>query len=269
MDVFVALDSNMDMRGVRLRSQCVDVNVGRFQFNGNSLIYTLSVVGNADDYNLICVTDDIITSDTRVFLQTKFTSSTDSLQLGYFMTLRPNENLNALTTAFFKDTSSFIGKMYVVDFMLLGTRFTTEVDIDQDGLQFTTNCNMFNRYPVQLTGMADQNSEWNGLPLRLSGNFVMSPTNIPYLLQAEIHEYIAFIAERALVSKQSTMASLQRARQHYDMVNNTYHTRLQNYETICREFDNSMRELSNAITEQTAAQEAVDVAGSTLQEAQE
>ena len=189
VNVFVALDSNMDMRGVQLTSQCVDVDVGRFQFNGNSLIHTLSVVGNADDYNLICVTDDIITSDTRVFLQTKFTSSNDSLQLGYFMTLRPNENLNALTTTFFKDTSSFVGKMYVVDFMLLGTRFTTEVDIYQDGLQFTTNCNMFNRYPVQLTGMADQNSEWNGLPLRLSGNFVMSPTNIPYLLQAEIHEY--------------------------------------------------------------------------------
>ena len=98
-----------------------------------------------NDYNPICVTDDIITSDTQVFLQTKFTSSTDSLQLGHFMTLRPNENLNALATAFFKDTSSFAGRMHVVDFMLLGTRFTSEVDIDQDGLQFTTDCNIFNR----------------------------------------------------------------------------------------------------------------------------
>ena len=128
---------------------------------------------------------------------------------------------------------------------------------------------MFNRYPIQLTGMADQNLEWNGLPLRLSGNFVMSPTNIPYLLQTEIHEYIAFIAERALVSKHSAMASLQRARQHYELVNSTYHTRLRNYETVCREFGSSMRELSNVIAEQTAAQEAVHDAGSTVQEAQE
>ena len=97
----------------------------------------------------------------------------------------------------------------------------------------------------------------------------MSPTNIPYLLQTEIHEYIAFIAERALVSKQSSMTSLQRVRQHFESVNNTYHTRLQNYETVCREFDNSMRELSNAIAEQTTAQEAVDIAGSAVREAQE
>ena len=65
------------------------------------------------------------------------------------------------------------------------------------------------------------------------------------------------------------MTSLQRARQHFESVNNTYHTRLQNYETVCREFDNSMRELSNAIAEQTTAQEAVDIAGSAAQEAQE
>ena len=90
-----------------------------------------------NDYNPICVTDDIITSDPQVFLKTKFTSSTDRLQLGYFMNLRPNENLNALATAFFKDTLNFAGKMHVVDFMLLGTRFTSEVDIDQDGLQFS------------------------------------------------------------------------------------------------------------------------------------
>ena len=98
-----------------------------------------------NDYNPICVTDDIITSDTQVFLQTKFTSSTDSLQLGYFMILRLNENLNTLATTLFKDTLSFAGKMLVVDFMLLVTRFTSEVDIDQDGLQFTTDCNIFNR----------------------------------------------------------------------------------------------------------------------------
>ena len=269
VDAFVALDSNMNMRGVQLRSQCVDVNVGRFQFNGNSLIHTLSVVGNADDYNLICVTDDIITSDTRVFLQTKFTSNTDSLQLGYFMTLRPNENLNALTTAFFKDTSSFIGKMYVVDFMLLGTRFTTEVDIDQDGLQFTTNCNMFNRYPVQLTGMADQNSEWNGLPLRLSGNFVMSPTNIPYLLQAEIHDYVKFIGERAQLSQQSASMALQRARNQFESISNTYTTRLQDYEATCREYDEAMAELQNATAEQSATQDAVDLAEGALQEARQ
>ena len=269
MDVFVALDNNMDMRGVQLRSQCVDVSVGRFQFNGNSLIHTLGVVGNANDYNLICITDDIITSDTRVFLQTKFTSSTDSLQLGYFMTLRPDENLNALTTAFFKDTSSFAGRMHVVDFMLLGTRFTTEVDIDQDGLQFTADCNIFNRYPIQLTGMTDQSSEWNGLPLRLSGKFVMSPTNIPYLLQTEIHEYVEFVGERARLSQQSASVALQRARSQFESISSTYTTRLQEYEAICREYDEAMAELQNATTEQATVQEAVDLAEGALQEARE
>ena len=43
IDAFVALDSNMDMKGVQLRSQCVNVNVGRFHFNDNFLIRTLSV----------------------------------------------------------------------------------------------------------------------------------------------------------------------------------------------------------------------------------
>ena len=43
LDAFVALDNNMDMSAVQLRSQCVNVNVQRFQFNGNFLIHTLSV----------------------------------------------------------------------------------------------------------------------------------------------------------------------------------------------------------------------------------
>ena len=61
------------------------------------------------------------------------------------------------------------------------------------------------------------------------------------------NEYIALLAERALVCKQSSMASLQRVRQHFESADNTYHIRLQSYETVCREFDNSMRQLSNAI----------------------
>ena len=269
IDAFVAIDNNMRMRGVQLRSQCVDVNVGRIQFNGNSLIHTLNVVGSANDYNLICVSNDIIAPDTRVLLQTKFTSNTDSLQLGYFITLRPDDNLNALTTTFSKDTAAFIGKMHVVDFVLLGTRFTAEVDIDQDGLRFSVNCNMFDRYPLQLTGMADQNSEWNGLPIELSGNFIMSQTNIPYLLQTEIHDYVAFIAERARLSQQSANITLQRARNQFQSISNTYATRVQNYEAICRDLNEAMAELQNATADQAAIQEAVDLAEDALQEARE
>ena len=269
IDTFVALDNNMRMRGVQLRSQCVDVNVGRFQFSGNSLVHTLSVVGNANDYNLICVSDDIITPDTRVLLQTKFTSNADSLQLGYYMTLRPDDNLNALTTAFSKDTATFVSIIHVVDFMLLGTRFTTEVDVDQDGLRFSVNCNMFDRYPIQLTGMADQNSEWNGLPIELSGNFILSQTNIPYLLQREIHNYVAFIAERARFSQQNANITLQRARNQFEAISNTYATRLQDYESICRDYNEAMVELQNATVEQAAVQEAVDLAEGALREARE
>ena len=269
IDTFVAIDDNMRMRGVQLRSQCVDVNVGRFQFNGNSLVHIVSVVGSTNDYNLICVSNDIIAPDTRVFLQTKFTSNTDSLRLGYFMTLRSDDNLNALTTAFSKDTAVFVGKMYVVDFLLLGTRFTTEVDIDQDGLQFSVNCNMFDRYPIQLTGMADQNSEWNGLPIELSGSFIMTQTNIPYLLQTEIHDYVVFVAERARLSQRSANTTLQRARNQFESISNTYATRVQNYEAICREYDGAMAELQNATAEQAAIQEAVDLAEGALQEARE
>ena len=269
IDAFVVLDSNMEARGVQLRSQCVDANVGSFQFRGNSLIHTLSVVGNANDYNLICISNDIITSDTRVFLQSQFTSDTDRLQLGYFMSLRPNENLDALTTVFLKDTANFVGKMHMVDFMLLGTTFTTEVDIDQDGIRFSVDCNMFDRYPIQLTGMADQSSEWNGMPLKLSGNFVMGSTNIPYLLQAEIHEYVTFTAERARLSEQSAYMTLQRARSQFELINNTYTTRLQDYEATCREHDEAMTELQNATAEQATIQEAVDLAEDALRVARE
>ena len=259
----------MMMRGVQLRSQCIDVTIGRFQFNGNSLVHTLSVVGNANDYNLICVSNDMITSDTRVFLNTKFTSNTDWLQLGYFMTLRPDDSLNALSTSFSKDTAIFDGKMYVVDFTLLGTTFTAEVDIDQDGLRFSVNCSMFGRYPIQLTGMADQNSEWNGLPIELSGNFMMSETNIPYLLQKEIHDYVAFVAERAQLSLRSANMALQRARNQFELVSNTYATRLQNYEAKCKSYNEAMAELQNATAEMTIAQEVVNLVEGPLREARE
>ena len=162
----------MDIRGVQLQSKCIDVNVGKFQFIGNSLVHTLSVISNAkNDFNVICVCDDVIVYNTEVLLQTKFTSRADSVQLGCFMTLRPNHDLKAVSVSFPNDSTTLIGKMYVVDFTLLGTNFTTEVDIDQYGLVFTTNCNMFNRYPIELTGMADQNSEWNGLQIKLAGEF--------------------------------------------------------------------------------------------------
>ena len=269
LDTFVAVDDNMRMRGVQLRSQCIDVNVGRFQFNGNSLVHTVSVIGSSNDYNLICVSNDIIAPDTRVFLQTKFTSNTDSLRLGYFMTLRPDDNLNALTTAFSKDTATFVGKMYIVDFLLLGTRFTTEVDIDQDGLRFSVNCNIFDRYPIQLTGMADQNSEWNGLPIELSGIFTMSQANIPYLLQIEIHDYVAFVAERARLSQQSANTTLQRTRSQFESISNTYATRLQDYETKCREYDEAMAELQNATAERASAEEIVNLVEGPLREARE
>ena len=269
IDTFIAIDNNMMMRGVQLRSQCIDVSVGRFQFNGNSLVHILSVVGNANDYNLICVSNDMITSNTRVFLHTKFISDTDRFQLGYFMTLRPDDSLNALAISFSKDTTTFVGKMLVVDFTLLGTTFTAEVDIDQDGLRFSANCSMFGRYPIQLTGMADQNSEWNGLPIELSGNFMMSETNIPYLLQTEIHDYVAFVAERARLSLRSANMALQRARNQFESVNNTYTTRLQDYEAKCRGYDEAMAELQNATAEMTVAQEVVNLVEGPLREARE
>ena len=269
IDTFIALDNNMDMRGVQLRSQCVDVNVGRFQFNGNSLIHTLSMVSNVkNDFNVICVCDDIIIRNTKVLLQSKFTSRADSLQLGHFMTLRPNRDLKAVSVSFPKDNTTFIGKMHVVDFTLLGTSFTTEVDVDQYGLVFTTNCNMFNKYPIQLTGIADQNSEWNGLPIKLVGEFVNN-TSMYHLLQTEICNYTTLLVERAHRSVGSANMTLQRARNQFESINNTYSTRLQEYEATCREYNEAMAELQNATAEQTALQEVVDLAEDILQEADE
>ena len=270
IDVFVALGNNMAVRGVQLRSQCVDVNVGEFQFYSNSMIHVLSIVSNVNnDFSVICISNDIITPDTKMFLQTKFTSSTDSLQLGYFMTLRPDDNLNAVSIGFYKDTKTFIGKMHTVEFMILGTRFITEVDIDQHGLLFTTNCKIFDRYPIQLTGIANQNSEWNGLPIELTGNFIMTPSNIPYLLQTEIHKYITFLSERIRFSEQTVIMALQRARSQFEPLNNAYTTRLQTYEETCREYNESIVNLLNAMAEFTAAQAAVDNAQDSLQEAHE
>ena len=270
IDTFVALDNNMDLRGVQLRSKCIDVDVGSFQFIDDSLVHTISMVSNVkNDFNVICVSNDIITPVTKLFLQTKFTSNTDSLQLGYFMTLRPDVNLNALSISFLKDTAIFFGKIHVVEFRLLGTRFTTEVNIDQDGLLFTTKCNTFDKYPIELTGTADQNSQWNGLPIKLSGNFIMTQTNIPYLLQKEIQAYVNFIANRTRITKQSINITLQRARNRFESINNTYATRLQDYEAACRDYDEAMAELLSETVEQTAAQESIDLAEEILQEARE
>ena len=260
----------MNLRGIQLRSACIDVNIGEFQFNNNAMIHTISIVGNVkNDFNVICVSNDVIAPDTRVLLQTKFTSNTDSLQLGYFMTLRPDVNLNALSISLLKETAIYYGKMHVVEIRMLGTRFITEVNIDQDGLLFITNCRMFDRYPIQLTGMADQNSEWNGLPIKLSGSFIMSQENIPYLLQKEIQNQVNFIANRTQISKRSVNITLQRARNRFELINNTYTTRLQDYETICREYDEAMAELVNVTAEQTTAQEYVDFAEEVLQVARE
>ena len=149
--------------------------------------------------------------------------------------------------------------------MLFGTQFTTEVHITQDGLRFSTNCNMFNSYPIQLTGTANQNSEWNGLPIEIIGHFLLSETNIPYLLQREIHQYISFTADQARLSKQNSLMSVQRARSQFRVANSTYQTRLQNYESICSEYTDAMTELENAIDEQTAAQQAVNANEAVLQ----
>ena len=268
MDTFVTLDSHMRMRGVQLRSQCVDVNIGMFQFNGIQLIHTLSVVGNVGDYDYICVSDDLINDDTRVYLKSKFSSGYDILRLGYFMFVRPDDNLNFMSTAFLRGNAKYAGKINQVIFMLFRTVFTTEVHITQDGLRFSANCNMFNSYPIQLTGTANQDSEWNGLPIEITGQFLMGETNIPYLLQHEIHQYASFIAERARLSEQSAAMSLQRARAQFELVNNTYQTRLQNYEAICSEYANAMAELENATNEQSASQQAVDLAEDVLQDAQ-
>jgi len=257
------------MRGVQLRSQCVDVNIGMFQFNGIQLIHTLSVVGNVNDYDYICVSDDLINNDTRVYLESKFSSSSDSLQLGYFMTIRPVDNLNAMSTAFFRDSAIFASKINRVDFMLFGTQFTSEVSIDQNGLTFSANCNMFESYPAQLTGTANQDSEWNGLPIKITGQFLMGEHNIPYLIQHEIHQYVSFIATRARLSEQSAAMSLQRSRSQFELVNNTYQTRLKSYEAICKEYSDAITELENATSEQIAAQEAVDLAEVVLQEARD
>ena len=269
IDTFVTLDSDMRMKGVQLRSRCVDVNIGMFQYNGIQLIHTLSVVGSVDDYDYICVSDDLINDDTRVYLRSTFSSNSDSLQLGYFMVVRPDDNLNAMSTAFFRNNAIYTSKISRVEFMLFGTQFTTEVLINQDGLSFSANCNIFNSYPVQLTGTAPQDSEWNGLPIEITSQFSTGETNIPHLLQHEIHQYVSYIAGRARLSEQSALLSLQRARAQFELVNNTYQTRLQNYEAICSEYADAMTELENATTEQAAAQQAVDLAEDVLREARD
>ena len=138
------------------------------------------------------------------------------IPLGKFMTLLPGPNSTALSVAFQSDSSQFHAKMHSVDVSILGTHFNVPVEIQDSNLWFSAEANIFDIYPVHLTGTAPIDTLWNLLKLSIHGEMTDGKNSYIQSVQKYVHNFINATATRVKRRQRNAEMVVDRARQSLD-----------------------------------------------------
>ena len=188
MPLFISFDHSLMFNGLsmHLNAGCPRLQLDRLIFP--QMTHTL-YFSESEDFRSQCVwkpdVDLGVSSPTLIVRSTLQLVS--RLPLGPLLTLLPGEDSLALSAAFPANNGSRKAKLHSVDVSILGTVFNTEININEDMLNFTADAELFGNYPAKLSVTALTNVPWNRMVFMVDGQL---NTNTVQEIDNYVKQYI-------------------------------------------------------------------------------
>ena len=202
MDVFIALDSDSNMSGLSLYSDCIDIlyNNLLFQKLAHRMYIPMAPQTLCNQPTNFTVMFPDLQSFGLIIHSTIRDSSNSYLPLGTYFKLLQGYDGIAMSLAYSRSSTTKVGLLYSVQVNIMDTSFITKVFFRDNELAFTGSGNIFNKdlYYVNLRGKACvAMSLWNKLVLEINGWFPRCPKGFVDILQENVHKSIKKKAEHA------------------------------------------------------------------------
>ena len=205
VNAFVKFNGVRDLSWMSFMHQCSGLSVSEFLFPSGSLINHVYLTGSSDP-----PTPDSNWDGASIQVYTHLTSS--SLQLNQYLSILQPSSGPALSAGYWTGGKQE-GRIYEAAFSLLGTNFTTPVEIRDESLHFMSQANIFGSYDCALTGIIQANGIWDNAPFTLSG--VLDNGQFPQRLEEYLRMFVvnrvAQAQERVTKAQLALTAAQQRA----------------------------------------------------------
>ena len=213
VDVFIALDSNKNMSGLSLYSDCLDMLYNNLVFQKLAHRMYIPMVPQTlcnQPTNFTAMFPDL--QSFGLIIHSIIRDSSNSyLPLGTYFKLLQGYDGTAMSLAYSHSSATKVGLLYSVQVNVMDTSFITKVILRDNELFFTGSGNISNKelYYANLHGKASVvMSLWNELDLEINGWFPRFPKRFVDILQDNVHKTIEQKTEN--VRKRKTNADSQR-----------------------------------------------------------
>ena len=219
LDSFIFLNKKHDLEAVNIISSCLGINLGLFPIHG---LETHIYMFNECEIDFFCTIMNA--SDANIIVWSTFTDSLPKLRLGHFLELLPISSSNkiGLIVTFSKDHKYLKALLPNIKVSLFGTSFKSVAIITEQQLTFSKQVKLFSKYRVKLNGKIIQSSNWENIVIKVHGEFLNSPDNIPKLLCSQISTYIDILYNRSQVEVRNAQTVYDKAISQFIKANVTY-----------------------------------------------
>ena len=254
INVTFSLDSNVKLRGLALHSACHDLHFGELVFtNMNHALFA-----GGQQTPLVCH-NNLDSSDP--FVLYSWSRNADYHELGAFIAVNTSEGKPTVKTTFVAEEKIYpSAEIEAVVSPWPNTRFMTDIRISEDNLWFFASIMIFGSIPVDISGTATTDRNWNEMTLRLQGS-VHKDSHLWLTLEENVKNDLEEVAERASSRLDLATDSLNRAKYQRDTISSQRDMVLEEFQTKTNEFSDFQTGISSKNQEISILQMELNISG--------
>ena len=242
--MFIALDSNKNMNGLSLYSDCLDILYNNLLFQTFAHCMYIPMAPQTlcnQPTNFTAMFPDL-QSFGLIIHSTIRDSSNNFLPLGTYFKLLQGYDGTAMSLAYSHSSATKVGLLYSVQVNVMDTSFITKVILRDNELSFTGSGKISNKdlYYVNLHGKSSVvMSLWNDLVLDINGWFPRFPKGFVDILQDNVHKTINQKVENAKERKTNADCELSMSMESFNLAKSVLNNAKQRFDDA----DNKYKEI--------------------------
>ena len=260
--MFIALDSNKNMSGLSLYSDCIDILYNNLLFQKLAHRMYIPMVPQTlcnQPTNFTAMFPDL-QSFGLIIHSTIRDSSNSYLPLGTYFKLLQGYDGTAMSLAYFRLSATKVGLLYSVQVNVMDTSFITKVILKDNELSFTGSGNIYNKYLyyANLHGKSSVTiSLWNELNLEINGWFPRFPKGFIDILQDNVHKTIKQKAENAKERKTNADSQHSMSMESFKAAKLSLNNAKQKFNDAQNKYKESQKKVETATTSLRLAEEVL------------
>ena len=190
MDVFIAFTPENEIDYVRMRTNCLNINVGGYLYTGN-FVHDIYLAGKS-----FPTTPKSVPEDTVLAIFSYL--GDEEIQLNEFYSIQqPTSGEAAIVSTFGRNAKSMAVTIAQAHLSILGTTFTTSLLVDSDGISFSSNTpvTLFGKYEAVISGTIPLGTSWDDFEVEVTGSFSNNIGSFVTNVQDYVYEFTDSLIE--------------------------------------------------------------------------